>query len=397
MILSINNKLVRLHGKEKHQDQVTETLTGISTVGTQYGWTIPVDVILNCATNGFNTSITAHTTQADDQPWGNDYRVFLVKPGTSSEYTVLNNITPFIPIDDQGYRGMTISNNQWQGASLSTLRDWKSQGVTEVVLHFPASQTNKFTDPPLCVVNYYGEVEVDVKLGLANYFVPPPPEPGVLPDDMDFVYLANYFDGEKVINKATNTTFGDYLQEGTITKNGSGADCYLSNGFGNNRLYINLTNDQLYKMYPNNDGDTYTFFLRAYQNTSRNTSGIITWRTSGYIYMIRCVRGQLQIHTSSGHDLGANFLLTSDTVYKVIATNSGGTHSIYAVNLMTGAVSESFTYDPNMNNKMSSFTGYSRSSGESATDAIYGIAGIPRATTEEEDEAIKDVLMNQNL
>lgn len=223
------------------------------------------------------------------------------------------------------------------------------------------------------------------------------PEPGVLPSDMDFVYLANNFDGTKVINVAPNTTFGDYLQEGTITKNGSGADCYLSNGFVNNRLYINLTNEQLLKMYPNTDGDSYTFFLRAYQSTERSTSGIITWRVSGYIYMIRCYRGQLQLHTSSGNNLGSNFMLTSDTVYKVIATYSGGTHSIYAVNLMTDAVSQSYTYNPNMNTKMSSFTGYSSSGGESQTDAIYGIAGIPRQTTAEEDEAIKDVLMNQNL
>jgi len=223
------------------------------------------------------------------------------------------------------------------------------------------------------------------------------PEPGVVPSDMDFVYLANNFDGTKVINAATNTTFGDYLQEGTITKNGSGADCYLSNGFGNNRLYINLTNEQLMKMYPNTDGDSYTFFLRAYQYPSRSTSGIITWRVNGYRYMIRCESGQLQIHTSGGHNLGSNFMLTSDKVYKVIASYSGGTHSIYAVNLMTDAVSQSYTYTPNMDTKMSSFTGYSNSAGESQTDAIYGIAGIPRLTTPEEDEAIKDVLMNQNL
>lgn len=223
------------------------------------------------------------------------------------------------------------------------------------------------------------------------------PEPGVVPSDMDFVYLANNFDGTKVINAATNTTFGDYLQEGTITKNGSGADCYLSNGFGNNRLYIILTNEQLMKMYPNTDGDSYTFFLRAYQNPSRSTSGIITWRVNGYRYMIRCESGQLQIHTSSGNNLGRNFMLTSDTVYKVIASYSGGTHFIYAVNLMTDAVSQSYTYTPNMDTKMSSFTGYSSSGGESQTDAIYGIAGIPRLTTPEEDQAIKDVLMNQNL
>lgn len=233
------------------------------------------------------------------------------------------------------------------------------------------------------------------KLLTATTYVPPTPSP--LPSDMDFIYLANNFDGTKIVNKATNSTFGDYLQEGTITKNGSGADCYLSNGFGDNRLYINLTQEQLYKMYPNNDGDTYTFFLRAYQDTSRYTSGIITWRDTGYIYMIRCSNGQLQLHTDSGYNLGNNFLLTSDKVYKVIATNSGGTHSIYAVNLMTGDVSESFTYNPNMNTKMSSFTGYNSGYDESDTDAIYGIAGIPRATTAEEDVAIKDILMSQGV
>lgn len=397
MILSINNKLVRLHGKEKHQDQVTETLTGISTVGNQYGWKVPIDAILNCKSNGLSITVDAYTTETGTGTWDSNTDFYCVKVNNSDEFVIFSGVNSFQAIDSEGHRGMTIPNSKWQDASLSNIESWKNQGEEYVVLHPPSSDINRFTEPPTCVINYYGEVEVDVKLGLANYFVPPPPEPGVLPDDMDFVYLANYFDGEKVINKAANTTFGDYLREGTITKNGSGPDCYLSNGFGDNRLYINLTNEQLLKMYPYNDGDTYTFFLRAYQNTSRSTSGIITWRTSGYIYMIRCNGGQLQIHTSGGHDLGANFLLTSNTVYKVIATNYGGTHSIYAVNLMTGDVSDSFTYSPDMNNKMSSFTGYNSGSTESDTDAIYGIAGIPRATTEAEDLAIKDVLMNQNL
>jgi len=231
--------------------------------------------------------------------------------------------------------------------------------------------------------------------GLCEYHEPPAPP---IPSDMDFIYLANDFDGSKVLNKATGTNaFGPYLVEGTITKNGSGADCYLSNGFGNNRLYINLTQEQLYKMYPYNDGDTYTFFLRAYQDTSRSVSGIITWRVDGYIYMIRCYAGQLQLHTSTGYNLGSDFSLTSDKVYKVIATKNNGTCSISAKNLNTGVVSSSYTYYPNMNTKMSSFTGYSSRIGESATDAIYGIAGIPRATTAEEDAIIKDVLMNQSL
>ena len=233
--------------------------------------------------------------------------------------------------------------------------------------------------------------------GITRWEEPPKP---LIPNDMDFMYLANDFDGDKIPNKATGANaFGPYLEEGTITKNGSGSDCYLSNGFVNNRLYINLTNDQLYKMYPSNNGDTYTFFIRAYQNTSRGTSGIITWRDGGYsyIYMIRCNAGQLQLHTSGGNNLGNNFLLTSDKVYKVIATKNNGTCSISAKNLNTGDVSQSFTYNPNMHTKMSSFTGYSIGTGECQTDAIYALAGIPRATTEEEDNQIKAYMLSQGV
>ena len=113
--------------------------------------------------------------------------------------------------------------------------------------------------------------------------------------------------------------------------------------------------------------------------------------------MIRCQYGQLQLHTSSGNTLGSNFLLTSDKVYKVIVTKNNGTCSISAKNLNTGIVSSSYTYSPNMNNKMSSFTGYNSGSDESESDAIYALAGIPRATTSEEDEQIKNYLLSQGL
>lgn len=262
MILSINNKLVRLHGKEKRQDQVTETLTGITTVGTQYGWTIPVDAILDCATNGFNISITAHTTQADDQPWGNDYRVFLVKPGISYEYTVLNNITPFVPIDDQGYRGMTISNSQWQGANLSTLRDWKTQGVTEVVLHFPASQTNKFTEPPLCVINYYGEVDVDIKLGLANYLVPPtPPVP-------DYEYFSFKVDTTATINFDPIFGVRKYFDNSISTDLTTG-QTFPSDGSGSNDWpNFSVTQDHIYSFVWSEQDLQTTFGGNLYGNNS---------------------------------------------------------------------------------------------------------------------------------
>jgi hypothetical protein len=61
--------------------------------------------------------------------------------------------------------------------------------------------------------------------------VPPEPPTPSVPSDMDFIYFANDFDGTKIPNKATGSNaFGPYLQMGTLTKNGSGSDCYLSCG-----------------------------------------------------------------------------------------------------------------------------------------------------------------------
>lgn len=229
-----------------------------------------------------------------------------------------------------------------------------------------------------------------------TYNAPPAPS---YPSDMDFIYLANNFDGSQIPNAATGTNaFGPYLTEGTITKNDSGANCYLSNGLNSsNRLYYNLTNEQLNKMKPVNNGDTYSFFIRAYQNTSRTTSGILSWRTTGYIYMIRCYNGRLQLHTSTAYNLSNDFLLTSDKVYKVIVTKNNGTCRISAKNLNTGVVSSSYTYSPDMQTKMVSFTGYATGGSEANTDAIYGLAGIPRATTAYEDAIIMDILINQNI
>lgn len=99
--------------------------------------------------------------------------------------------------------------------------------------------------------------------------VPPTPV-NPFPSDMDFMYLANDFDGTQVPNKATGTNaFGPYLVEGTITKNGSGSDCYLSNGFnGYNRLYYNLTDDQLNKMkLTNNGGGNYYYSVRLIKDS----------------------------------------------------------------------------------------------------------------------------------
>ena len=213
-----------------------------------------------------------------------------------------------------------------------------------------------------------------------------------LPDDMDFVYLANDFDGTQIPNKATGTNaFGPYLQMGTLTKNGSGSDCYLSNGLSSsNYLYYDLTSAQRDSMYGNN-GNTYTFFLRVYNRSSSDVGGIFSWRANGggYQYMIRSNGQYLQLHTSSGNT--SSFSLDSDQVYKVFVNGS----LLEAVKLSTGSTYDVTISSKSMGTRMTSFwAGYG---GEAYLDRIYALAGIPRATTALEDEQIKSYLLSQGV
>lgn len=220
-----------------------------------------------------------------------------------------------------------------------------------------------------------------------------PPPPGVIPNDMDFVYFANDFDGTKIPNRATNSTFGDYLQYGTLTKNDSGSSCYLSNDRNySNYLGKQLTTDELNNIEAVDN--TYTFFIRMMMVTSGGCGGVMSTRLSsgGYNYMIRCESLQLQIHTSSGRNLGSDFMMNVDRVYKVQIHGS----SFYAKNLETNAeYNLTYSGSRSMGTLMTSFNaGYS---GEGALDRFYAFAGIARETTASEDDAIKDVLMNQSL
>lgn len=234
-------------------------------------------------------------------------------------------------------------------------------------------------------------VRVNGNLASIGY-VPPEPPPGPsVPSDMDFIYFANDFDGTQIPNKATGTNaFGPYLEMGTLTKNGSGSDCYLSNGLSSsNYLYYDLTTAQRDAMYGNND-NTYTFFIRAYNRSNYDIGGLFSWRANGgYQYMIRSSGQYLQLHTSSGHNL--NFSLDSDQVYKVYVNSI----QLVAVQLSTGTKSGVAISTKSMGTRMTSFwAGYG---GEAYLDRIYALAGIPRATTDEEDEIIKTALLNQSL
>ena len=116
--------------------------------------------------------------------------------------------------------------------------------------------------------------------------VPPEPPTPTFPSDMDFIYLANDFDGTKIPNIVPNSTFGDYLQYGTLVKNGSGSSCYLSkySSSSNDGLYKELTTTELANIQAVNS--TYTFFIRMMQDVSSGVGSGLTPQIKGLLLTI---------------------------------------------------------------------------------------------------------------
>jgi hypothetical protein len=135
------------------------------------------------------------------------------------------------------------------------------------------------------------------------------------------------------------------------------------------------------------------------QDVSNTTGGVITWRSStgsgpgsNYCYMIRCNNHQLQMHFNGAVNTGLS--LSIDTVYKIEI--SGSNYSIKdLINSTTYTGTNSTTRG--MGTRMASIAAYSDRYDEMGLDKFFGIAGIARATTDAEDLAIKDALMNQSL
>ena len=218
--------------------------------------------------------------------------------------------------------------------------------------------------------------------------------PEDFPADMDFIYLANDFDGTQIPNRATNTTIGAYLKSGTITKNGTGANCYLSNGINRyNYLYTDIPSAKLEVMKALNN--TYTYFIRAYQGANYNTSGgLICFRYNNsnyYKYMIRCEKGKLQFHNASPVQ---TLDLNASKVFKVTVTATSAVVSDMEGTSQTVAI----TTERAMGTRMTTFQVANPSfSTEYHLDQFYGIAGIARATTAAEDTKIRAYLMSQGV
>lgn len=237
------------------------------------------------------------------------------------------------------------------------------------------------------MLKYNGSILRLPSKAVLDYVAPPP-----YPLDMDFIYLANNFDGSQIPNVITTSDMGPYLKAGTITKNGSGSSCYLSSSKASaDDLYINLTSARLNAMKANSG--TYTFFFRV-MNTTSGTGGIFIWRendNSNYIYMIRSNGNQLQLHFTSGVDLGTtNFSLATDNVYKVSVSGN----NYLAKNLISGYTwTTTNSSTKAMGTRMHTFNAGVPT--ETSLDRFYACAGIARVTTDEEDVQIKDYLMSQ--
>lgn len=209
-----------------------------------------------------------------------------------------------------------------------------------------------------------------------------------IPSDMDFMYLANDFASGGIPNRAANSDMGNFLVAGSLTKNGTGRNCYLSNGnSGSNYLYIDLTSATLNTMQAT--GSYYTFFARAYQSSSSGLGGLLSWRilSDAYIYMFRCNAGKLQVHGTSGVD---TLTLSASKVFKLTVNGANVTVSDMEGSAQTVSIGSSRS----MGTRMTSFNaGYEV---ESSLDRLYGVAGIARQTTATEDAVIRDLLLTQD-
>ena len=259
-------------------------------------------------------------------------------------------------------------------------------------IYFENNGSNPIDINATTVSRYYLLAPSDLSIGTGlRYEIP-----SVIPTDLDFIYLAKDFDGAKIPNKAINPTFGDYLQAGTLTKNGTGSECYLSNaGSQNNYLYVDLTSAQVTSIKAL-AGTTYTWFIRV--ANSSGLGGIVSTRNnedSNYVYMIRSNDSQLQVHDSTGRNLGSNFTLGSENVFKVRISGT----SYYAKNLTTGSEwSQTNSTTKAMGTRLKTFYAGAGTGGQEAKLAsFYAMAGIPRDTTAEEDEIMKNCLLGQSI
>lgn len=130
----------------------------LMTAGGEYGWQLPIDVLLDCVNNGLEINISFYTNVSDSTTWEGGY--YMVKPDSTGNYirwVGMNDIRPIVV--SPGYRECNVTNtmlvNGLTNSNISWLNDLKNNGYTYVFTHPAAFQPSKFIGDPVAGFVFY--------------------------------------------------------------------------------------------------------------------------------------------------------------------------------------------------------------------------------------------------
>lgn len=129
------------------------------TRGNEYGWLLPIDVLLAAQTNELQINIKFNTNISDGTTWEGGYYV-VQDNGSGNPYIRWVDMSSIRPIVvSPGYRECNVTNemivNGLTTSNINTLNEWKSQGYTQVFTHPAAFQPSKFIGEPIADFVFY--------------------------------------------------------------------------------------------------------------------------------------------------------------------------------------------------------------------------------------------------
>lgn len=123
----------------------------LMTASNEYGWQLPIDVLLNAETNGLIINISFNTNVSDDTSWEGGY--YMVNPDNTGNYkrwVGMNDIRPVVV--SAGYRECNVTNqlivNGLTESNINWLNNLKDNGYTYVFSHPAAFNPSKFIGEP---------------------------------------------------------------------------------------------------------------------------------------------------------------------------------------------------------------------------------------------------------
>ena len=129
----------------------------LMTAGGEYGWQLPIDVLLDSINNGLYIDISFYTNESDDTTWEGGF--YMANPDNTSDYkrwVDMWNIRP--EVVSPGYRECNVTNQMivdgLTNSNISWLNALKNNGYTYVFTHPAAFQPNKFITEPTATFWY---------------------------------------------------------------------------------------------------------------------------------------------------------------------------------------------------------------------------------------------------